>query len=79
MTLIDPMTEEEASVTIDDTEYKLSDLSEVAIAQIQSIQFVDAEIQRLQNLTAIMTTAKNGYQTELKKQLPFLPDGERVN
>ena len=77
--LIDPMTEEEASVTIDDTEYKLSDLSEVAIAQIQSIQFVDAEIQRLQNLTAIMTTAKNGYQTELKKQLPFLPDGERVN
>jgi len=34
---------------------------------------------RLQNLTAIMETAKVGYQKELKNQLPFLPDSEPVN
>ena len=73
------MTEEEPTITIDDTEYKLSELSDEAKAQIQSIQFVDAELLRFQNLTAIMTTASNGYQTELKKQLPFLPKGEPVN
>ncbi len=73
------MTEEEATITIDDTEYKLSELSDEAKAQIQSIQFVDTELLRLQNLTAIMATAKAGYQAELKKQLPFLPRGEKVN
>ena len=73
------MTEEEPTITIDGTDYKLSDLSYEAKAQIQSIQFVDAELLRLQNLTAIMETAKIGYQKELKKQLPFLPDSEPVN
>ena len=73
------MSEEEPTIAIDDTKYKLSELSDEAKAQIQSIQFVDAELQRLQNLTAIMSTAKIGYQTELKKQLPFLPDSEPVN
>ena len=73
------MTEEEPTITIDDTDYKLSELSEEAKAQIQSIQFVDAELLRLQNLTAIMATAKVGYQVELKKHLPFLPEGKQVN
>jgi len=77
--LVPGMTEEEATITIDDTVYKLSDLSEEAIAQIQSIQFVDAELLRLQNLTALMATAKAGYQVELKKHLPCLPEGEKVN
>ena len=66
------MTEQEAKILVDDTEYLISELSEEAKAQIQSIQFVDAELQRLQNLTAIMSTAKFRYQAELKKQLPFL-------
>ena len=73
------MSEEEPTITIDKTDYKLSELSDEAKAQIQSIQFVDAELLRLQNLTAIMETAKVGYQKELKKQLPFLPDSEPVN
>lgn len=73
------MTEEEATITIDDKEYKLSDLSEEAMAQIQSIRFVDSELLRLQNLTALMSTAKAGYQTELSKQLPFLPKDGAVN
>ena len=73
------MSEEEPTITIDKIDYKLSELSDEAKAQIQSIQFVDAELLRLQNLTAIMETAKVGYQKELKKQLPFLPDSEPVN
>ena len=73
------MADEERKIKVDDTEYLLSDLSDEAKAQIQSIQFVDAELQRLQNLIAIMSTAKIGYQIELKKQLPFLPKDEPVN
>ena len=73
------MTDEEPPITLEGTEYKLSELSDEAQAKIQSIQFVDAELLRLQNLTAIMETAKVGYQKELKKQLPFLPDSEPVN
>ena len=73
------MADEERKIKVDDTEYLLSDLSDEAKAQIQSIQFVDAELQRLQNLIAIMSTARIGYQTELKKQLPYLPEGEKVN
>ena len=73
------MTEEDPTIIIDKIDYKLSELSDEAKAQIQSIQFVDAELLRLQNLTAIMETAKVGYQKELKNQLPLLPDSEPVN
>ena len=79
MKAINQMSEEEPTITIDDTEYKLSELSDKAKAQIQSINFVDNELLRLQNLTAIMSTAKIGYQVALKKHLPFLPDVEQVN
>ena len=37
-----------ANVTIDGVEYDRDDLSEEAVAQLQSIEFVDGEIARLQ-------------------------------
>jgi len=56
-------------ITIDDVEYNLDDLSEHAVAQIQSIQFVDAQIQQLNNEWAVADTARIGYTNALKAEL----------
>ena len=58
-----------AKVTIDDKEYDTDDMSEDANAQLVSLQFVSAEIQRLQALTAAMQTAANGYSVALGQAL----------
>ena len=56
-------------ITIDDTEYKLDDLSDNAKAQLASIQFVDAQIQQLNNEWAVADTARIGYTRALKSEL----------
>lgn len=53
-------------ITIDNVEYLFDDLSDDAKAQIQSIQFVDAEIGRYNARIAIANTAKIAYQNALK-------------
>ena len=59
-----------ANVTIDGVEYERADLSEEALAQLQSIEFVDAEIARLQAHVAAMQTARNAYASALSQLLP---------
>ena len=61
---------EEAKIIIDDVEYLLNDLNDDAKAQIQSLQFVEAEIARLNALLAISGTARIAYQNALKNLLP---------
>lgn len=56
-------------VTIDDVEYKLEDLSDNAKAQISNINFVDAQLQQLNNEWAVSDTARIGYTTALKAEL----------
>ena len=56
-------------ITIDDTEYKLDDLSDNAKAQLASIQFVDAQLQQLNNEWAVSDTARIGYTNALKAEL----------
>jgi len=56
-------------VTIDDKEYETDDLSENAQAQLTSLQFANAEIQRLQALLAAMQTASNAYGKALQQEL----------
>lgn len=60
---------EEAKVTIDGTEYLINDMSEAAKAQLMNIQFVDAQIQQLNNEWAVADTARLGYTTALKSEL----------
>jgi len=60
----------EPKLNIDGVEYLLSDLSDKAKAQIQSLQFVEAEIGRLNALTAVASTARIAYQNALKDLLP---------
>jgi len=56
-------------VTIDEVEYNLSDLSDNAKAQLANIQFVDAQIQQLNNEWAVADTARMGYTNALKAEL----------
>jgi len=62
--------EQSPKVTIDGQEYLLSDLSDEAKAQLQSLQFVEAELRRLQALQAVAGTARVAYQNALKEALP---------
>jgi len=56
-------------ITIDEIEYESDALSEEAQAQLQSLQFVNGEIQRLQAQMAAMQTASNAYASALKELL----------
>ena len=61
--------EDKQKVSIDGTEYVLDDLSENAKAQLLNIQFVDAQIQQLNNEWAVADTARIGYTRALKSEL----------
>ena len=65
------MAEDEISkkITIDDVEYNLDDLSDDAKAQLMNIQFVDAQLQQLNNELAVSDTARIGYTNALKGEL----------
>lgn len=56
-------------ITIDDVEYKLSDISDKAKEHLSSIQFVDSMIQQLNNELAVSDTARIGYTNALKAEL----------
>ena len=56
-------------ITIDEVEYNLSDLSDNAKAQLANIQFVDVQIQQLNNEFAVADTARMGYSNALKAEL----------
>ena len=62
---------EPAKISIDGVDYSLESLTENAKSHIAYINFVDAQIQQLNNEWAIADTARIGYQraldTELKK------------
>ena len=58
-----------AKITIDGTEYSLDNLSDAAKAQLANIQFVDAQIQQLNNAWAVADTARIGYTRALQAEL----------
>ena len=72
------MAEDEISnkITIDDVEYNLDDLSDDAKAQLMNIQFVDAQLQQLNNELAVSDTARIGYTNALKSELAKIEDSE---
>ena len=58
------MTKDE-KITIDGKEYSLKNASNEAKQQIANIQFVDAQIQQLNNEWAVADTARIGYTNAL--------------
>lgn len=62
----------EETITIDGVEYPLKDMSDQAKAQIANIQFVDQQLQQLNNEWAVSDTARLGYSHALQKELEEL-------
>jgi hypothetical protein len=67
-------------ITIDNKDYKLDTLSTEAKAQLQSLQFCDAELQRLNAQAAVVQTARSAYANALNLALPSLAgDATKLN
>jgi hypothetical protein len=64
------MTEDNRTVTIDGTTFKLADLSENARNQLLNLQVTDAEVKRLNQQLAIYQTARAAYANALSAELP---------
>lgn len=58
------------TITIDGRSFEVDKLTDMAKAQLVSIQFVDGEIARLQGQLAAMQTARNAYVEVLRRELP---------
>lgn len=58
------------NITIDGKEYDITTFSDEAKAQLASLQFVDAELQRLQSQAAALQTARIAYSKALQEALP---------
>ena len=58
------------TITIDNHTYDFDTLSIEARAQLQSLQFVDAELARLQAQAAVLQTARMAYAKALNEALP---------
>jgi hypothetical protein len=68
-----------AKVTIEDVEYDTDLMSDVAVANLKSIQFVDAELARLNAKISVINTARIAYFSALQQELANPPeedDGE---
>lgn len=61
--------QEEATIKIDDKEYKLSDLSDEAKNQLVSMRAAEQQMEAVKVQMAIATTARNTYATALKAEL----------
>lgn len=58
------------TIKINNTDYKLADLSAEAKAQLTNLRVCDAELQRLKAQIAITETAKAAYGRALEGALP---------
>jgi hypothetical protein len=60
-------------IKIDGQDYDYDQLSEAAKKQLQCLQFVEAELVRLDNQAAVFKTARIGYLNALKQALTSPP------
>ena len=65
-------------IHIDGKEYEFETLSEEAKKQLQMMQYVDNELQRLQAQSAVLQTARISYAKALQQALPQLFDGDTI-
>ena len=68
---------DEPKITIDGNDYLLSSLSEKAKSQVANIQFVDAQLQQLNNEWAVSDTARIGYTNALKNEFEKVKPQEK--
>ena len=56
-------------ITIDDIDYNTEDLSENGKAQLASLQFLEAQMRKIESEIAVYKTARNSYVAALKAEL----------
>ena len=56
-------------VTIDGKEYDSENLSDNAKAQMNSLSYIQSELQRLENQAAVLKTAQAAYSNALKSEI----------
>ena len=56
-------------VTLDGIEYNTEDLSDNGKAQLASLQFLEAQMNKLKSEIAVYQTARNSYVAALKAEL----------
>ena len=56
-------------ITVDDIEYNTEDLSDNGKAQLASLQFLEAQMKKLNGEIAVYQTARNTYVANLKVEL----------
>jgi hypothetical protein len=66
------------TIKIDNQEYELDSLSNEAKAQLASLQYVDAELMRLQAQAAAYQTARMAYAKALQAALPAVPESDTI-
>lgn len=67
------------TITIDGKNYELDSFSTEARNQLASLQFVDAELQRVAALSAVLQTARMAYSKSLQDGLRVLDNrGQRT-
>tara|TARA_B110000238_G_scaffold95532_1_gene104318 strand:- start:505 stop:717 length:213 start_codon:yes stop_codon:yes gene_type:complete len=64
------MAENKEKITIDGVDFKLSELSEECLNEIQSLKFTEAQLARLSNELAVTETALNAYRLAIREKLP---------
>lgn len=55
--------------TIDGVDYQVESLSEKGQAQLRSLQFTEAQLQKLRNEVAVFETARGAYMAALKAEI----------
>ena len=61
-------------ITVEGIEYNTEDLSDNGKAQLASLQFLEAQMNKLQNEIAVFQTAKAAYTGALKLELEKIAD-----
>jgi hypothetical protein len=61
------------TITIDNKEYDFDSLPDAAKAQLQSLKFVDSELQRIQAEAAVLQTARASYSMARNESLATSP------
>ena len=56
-------------ITVDDIEYNSEDLTDNGKAQLASLQFLEVQMNKINNELAVYQTARNAYVSALKAEL----------
>ena len=56
-------------ITVDDIEYNSEDLTDNGKAQLASLQFLEVQMNKINNELAVYQTARNAYVAALKAEL----------